>query len=368
MKLINNTRMQADYNLGQLSGGQECLVAVIKGTFAIPENTEDKPELLTIDQQLKPNDTDTFSGDPASSSPVFENDYVTHKPHCDVILNGHAHAPHGEPITQLGVGLRVGSMQKHFEVYGDRVWQARLTAGVSVSKAEPFIKQSISYNEAYGGIDQTVTDKPRHYAMNPVGRGYAPKTPPMALDGKPLPNTEQVGQPVTSPKGRYQPQSFGGIGRVWEGRAHLAGTYDERWRTERFPFLPDDFNPEYLQFAPRDQWLPHLNGGETVVMMNLMEGREHVSFNLPQQQRIMVRFMLRGQQAQTEQQATLDTLVLEPDQNQFSLVWRAVMPLESGIFEVDEVVVGHVTRAWLRARATGKRYYRSLDMIMRPRS
>jgi hypothetical protein len=40
-----------------------------------------------------------------------------------VPLVGSAHAPDGRQATRLRVGVRVGPMEKAFDVVGDRVWQ-----------------------------------------------------------------------------------------------------------------------------------------------------------------------------------------------------------------------------------------------------
>jgi hypothetical protein len=65
--------------------------------------------------------------------------------------------------------------------------------------------------------------------------------------------------------------------------------------------------------------------------------------------------------------ATLDTLLFEPEAERFCMVWRARLKLQSDIFEVSKVVVGHMSRAWWRAVETG-RSYRTLEQIVRERA
>ena len=63
-------------------------------------------------------------------------------------------------------------------------------------------------------------------------------------------------------------------------RYPYAGTYDQHWIDEVFPFLPADFDDRYYQAAPEDQWIDEPQGGEEVVLVNLTpEGR--TSFRLP---------------------------------------------------------------------------------------
>jgi len=50
--------------------------------------------------------------------------------------------------------------------------------------------------------------------------------------------------------------TFGPIGRGWSERLKYAGTYDDDWLENVFPFLP-----AYYQAAPADQQLLYLKGG-----------------------------------------------------------------------------------------------------------
>ena len=50
------------------------------------------------------------------------------------------------------------------------------------------------------------------------------------------------------------PGGFGPIGPDWEPRQRHAGTYDERWKRERAPVLPADFDPRHNCVAPPGLW------------------------------------------------------------------------------------------------------------------
>ncbi len=41
--------------------------------------------------------------------------------------------------------------------------------------------------------------------------------------------------------------ALGPVGRGWEPRYKLAGTYDQNWIDNVFPFLPSDFEDAYFQ-------------------------------------------------------------------------------------------------------------------------
>src|SRR6185436_229638 len=170
MELINATRMTAGYNMGLEPSGRELLVVVIKGTFVLPKSGE---PVRLHDEQLPLVMADTFTGEPGFSAPVLEIDFAPRKHACDVLLVGHARAPEGRQVTRLRAGLRVGPMEKAFDVVGDRVWQAGLT-GITASSPLPFTEMPISYDTAFGGADRFSEDEAEHdaYLPNPVGRGW----------------------------------------------------------------------------------------------------------------------------------------------------------------------------------------------------
>jgi hypothetical protein len=63
----------------------------------------------------------------------------------------------------------------------------------------------------------------------------------------------------------------------------------------------------------------------------------------------------------------LDTIVIEPDLGRVLLTWRASVALRRNMFEVSQVLVGSMSRAWWRARELGKTYYPSIGALVRSR-
>jgi hypothetical protein len=346
MELINSTRLVAGYTMGLEPSGRELLVIVVKGTFSIPSDGE--PVRLAA-EQLPLVMADTFTGEPGLSAPVFEADFAPRKHRCDVLVIGSAHAPSGRPATRVEVGVRVNGMSKTFAVVGDRVWQAGAT-GIGASPPRAFLKMPISYDSAFGGVDAHDEDPARHVAFmrNPVGRGFHKHLKAAFLDGSPLPNTEESARPVTTPDSMsYLPMSFGAIGRHWEARALLAGTYDDAWLKDHFPFLPPDFDEQYYQSAPLDQQVPHPQGGEEIVLVNLTpEGR--MPFTLPVFDAPIHFFLKKG--GREDGRLILDTITLEPDQRRLSLTWRATRLLKKNMFELSQVLVGRKSSAWWALR------------------
>jgi hypothetical protein len=247
------------------------------------------------------------------------------------------------------VGLKVGPLVKTFNVVGDRIWQA---AGLRIeaSPPVPFLTLPISYDRAFGGVDNFNPDASKHaaYMPNPAGRGFHKDLSAAYLDGTPLPNTEERDVRVAWPDKPYRPMAFGPVGRGWEPRYKLAGTYDQDWLDNVFPFLPADFKEDYYQAALTDQQIPYPTGGEEVILLNLTpQGR--VGFRLPMQVEVpVVFFPKKGDKEETR--AVIDTLVIEPDLRCFTLTWRVSRSLTRNMFEIAQVLVGRKGKEWWQQR------------------
>jgi len=345
MELINATLMVAAYTLGIEPSGRELLVVAIKGTFALPGPGD---PVRLADEQRPLIMADTFTGAPGFSAPLLEADFAPRKHACDVLLNGHAHAPAGRQVTHLRAGVRVGPMQKVFDVVGDRVWQAA-SQGITASAPQPFTAMPVSYDRAFGGADRHSDDEREHdaYLPNPVGRGWHRHLKSAWVDGTPLPNIEEVGRPVRQPGDACTPIALGPLGRGWPQRACHAGTYDQAWLDHECPFLPHDFDDRYFQAAPLDQRIPIPQGPIPVDLSHLSASGD-CSFVLPAMNAAVHVFPRRGRAERHV--AQLDTIVLEPDQGHCTLTWRYTRPLVNDLFEIAQVLVGNQNQTWWLAR------------------
>jgi len=359
VELTNATGMVAGYTLGMDPEGRESVVVVVKGTFTLPE---DGSEPRLADEQADLVLADEFTGEPGFSASVYECDFALEKPFCDVLLNGSAYAPSNRPTKRVIAELTFAGRTKRIEVHGDRVWEKGLLS-IYPTEPKPFVSKRISYDYAFGGSD-THPQKPgrsKAYKANPIGTGYHPYTSGKALIGKPLPHTSEPGKRVDVRKGKFRPMSFGPIGRVFPPRPSFAGTYDDNWRDNVFPFLPADFDSRYYQSAPPEQQFAHPVGGEPVVLTNLTP-RGYAAFNLPEID-LPIEFTDVSCQ-RTERQAVLDTIMIEPDLARFTLTWRASHPLRRNMLEMRHCLVGHMSKSWHRARRSGKAHYSSLGALV----
>jgi hypothetical protein len=363
MDFVNETKVSAGWTLGFQPDGRELLIVAVKATFLIRKNGE---EASLAEEQVPLTEADKFTGEPGLSAVLYETDYAHRKPVCDVLLNGSAYAPDGKPTERVQVALQVGRMYKSFNVVGDRVWD-RFVLNTSSTLPLKFVIKKITYDVAYGGVDSDKKDpsKQKTYLKNPVGVGYYPISEGSDLIGKPLPNTEAIGQPVKTTTGDYQPMSFGPIGRNFLSRFPFAGTYNQKWLDNRAPFWPDDFDYCYFQAAPPEQQIPYPAGGEEVVLHNLTP-HGLTRFHLPRMRMPVLFIPYRGEDRQLE--AVIDTILIEPDQNRFMLTWRASLPLRRNCFELRQLIVGEMPHEWYRRRRAedrGKTYYRSLSELIK---
>jgi hypothetical protein len=352
MQIINATPFLAAYAMGLKPDGRELAVVVVKGTFALDPSqttgTPDRPvpiELSPAAEQVEPVMADVFEGEPGVGVPIYESDFAYFKPKCDVIVHAAAHAPEGKMVEAVEVGLRcAGTIAKRLMVTGPRVWR-RGPSGLEPSLPPRFTTAKISYALAFGGVDrpgeaEAKDDPTKHiwFVENPAGIGFHPTYP---AGGRPYPSLIAAGEALTKPGGRIRPIALGPIGRAWPPRPKLAGTYDARWKEERFPFLPEDFDERYFQCAPEDQQMPHPVGGEVIELFNLTPAG-YTAFRVPKLS-MPIRFVRRGDDVH-QASAIIDTITIEPVLRRVSFVWRASCPLKRNLIEIKSCEVGEVSR------------------------
>jgi len=352
MLIRTSTRYPSQFTMGMDVAGREYLSLVVKGTFDFPEpggvakRAKAQRPLVFADE---------YTGAPGFSAPLWETDFAFRKGACDVVAQGAAYAPNGQPAERVRVGLRVGDWVKQFDVVGPRQWRT-LGPKVTATRPYPFTRLAFGYDTAFGGPDRSLEGKgtPPVFAENPVGLGYATARSGSRLDGLDLPLTEDPADPVTSPFGAHRPMALGPIARSWPQRARWAGTYDQDWIDNVFPFLPADFDERHYQCAPEDQQIAPPAPFTPVVVVGLTpRGREE--FRLPDTA-LPVR-IFRGREIALDTVLRLDTLAFDCEARQFTLTWRCEAPVLRHLTEFNEAWVGPPSRGLIRAFATGKSYH-----------
>ncbi len=333
LELHNSTPFAAALVPGLDRRGRGIVTVVVKGTFALGRTSDALP---AAQAQVPIAHADTWHGKPGASSIRYESDLCPAKPGTDVLLVGHAYAP-SAGATSADVAVEVGPIRKVVRAFGERHYQTAV-GGAALSKPQPFERVPLLYERAFGGVD-TSDDDPRNHAAdrrNPVGTGFVAAPESNRFEGRPAPNLEAPRQLIRGPGDRPPPAAFGVIGRDWLPRAAHAGSYDERWRRERCPLLPDDFDERYFQTAAPDQVAtPHLRGNERMRVSGATPHGE-LGFALPG---VALDVSLRLKGAALRHRPVLDTLLVEPDERRAVLTWRLTVPCGRDFLHLDWVKV-----------------------------
>lgn len=328
LQLKNTTPFAAKLMVLPDAAGIDTVYGVVKGTFTLGTR------LAPADEQVPVTMADVHYGDPATSSIRIPSDVCLGKPGTDVVLIGSAWSPDGRPAWQVDVSLRVGALSKSLRVFGDRVWDSG-AAGASMAWVAPFVSMPIVWERAFGGSDQTEKG-PRAYPSNPVGTGFRASGGAKALTGMPLPNVEDPRRLIGSPGDSPDPVGTAPTAPHWHPRINYAGTYDAAWQRNRAPYLPDDFDARFFHYAPVGQVSPvPLSGGEPVELVGVSP-QGVLRFNLPS---LAVQLTFKGAGREDVRRALLEGVLVEPDAQRVTLVWRGALACDKQVLKLKQVNV-----------------------------
>jgi hypothetical protein len=314
--------------------GYNYAVIIIKGTFTIHQRGA---ALVVADEQLPPQQSDVFYGEPGKSSVRYESDIAPVKHAVDIILNGHAYAPAGQPATSVDASLQIGSYKKPIKVIGDRVWQKH-NFQWQQSSPQKFERMPLVYENAWGGVAQIEQDNANiaFCVYNPIGKGFVGTKGQGLREGLALPNIENPAQCIQYWDDCPLPVGFGFVGRNWQPRLQYAGTYDQQWKQNRMPLLPLDFDERYYNGTHPDTVpLKTLAAGEEVIANNL-SASGYLKFTLPRY-RFIATAKIKGET--TAYTPVMDTLIIEPDELRVLITWRVAIPCTNQFLYIDNVTV-----------------------------
>ena len=325
LQLRNRTPFAASFALLPDEAGIDTLFVMAKGGFNIG------PQWTLLDEQVPPIEADIYWGDPQATSLRYASDYHIGKPATDVIMSGLACTPGKQEVRTLDVSLTVGQLNKNIRVLGDRRW-----VDGRISDPAPFQTMPMVYEKAFGGTHLLDGEVESAEQRNPLGRGYAGNRTLAQMNGVPLPNLEDPQCLIRQYSDTPMPACFGFVAPGWQPRAQYAGTYDEAWQISRAPFLPVDFDSRFLNMAHPDLVCPgYLKGGEPVSISGMHPAGE-LNFNLP---RLKLVSQFRQGDRHSSVEFDLETLILEPNLLQLSMVWRAAYPCDKKILKIEEIIV-----------------------------
>ena len=334
--------------------GERLDVLVVRGTFAFGVNGE---SMTLADDQQPIAFGDIYSG-PADTDPLRaivaeDGDLLPYKAGTDVLIAGHALAPSGVAKSSWQASVSIGPVNKTLRLHGPRQFYKRFF-GWRLGPGEPVARVPLDYRLAYGGcidVPAALTadgsaDSIKHPG-NPAGCGWLPRPHAYrhlpksarkhvdewikAQTVLPAPQIEAPAAPVRHPHQKLATQGFSAIARWWEPRLSRQGTYDDQWRMTRYPTLPKDFDSRYYQSAAADLVCsPHLIGNELVLLTGLLSDNREM--RLPGWRVISV--VTRASGESTVSVLILDTVRLDLDSGQASLVWRAHFDCDDPVVEI----------------------------------
>jgi hypothetical protein len=333
MRIKNARLFPTALTFGKTAEGASFLSVIIKGTFRLENGGTARPAkeqlpIFTADEPYDPKEP---------SSPLkLESDLVPFKPRTDVLLVGHAYAPHGRPAKVVDVEIEVGPLHKKLRVFGDRAWSFpsdQVDAIPYIAGPAEFLKMPLTWDRAFGGIDKAASVRPGNPPFNPwcernySGKGFCGARTVASIHNTPLPNIEDPSDLVGTWDSNPKPAGCGFFPRNSRPRADWFGTFDEKWRAERKPEMPLDFRFDAFNGAEATmQVSPYLLGSERIRLTNVVAGQPVLEC---WQAGIAPRVAYSQRRVWREAPARLDTLLVAPDVATLMIVWRAVLPIES---------------------------------------
>ncbi len=242
-----------------------------------------------------------IAAEPLASSTV---ELAPALPHPQITLVGHAYAPTGtrcgmQPARIALVRGRTTIFDKSILVYGDRASPTDF--------AQPFDVMPLVHERAPGS------------GWNPVGRVLARgDVPPNLVPVAP-------GQPIAC---------FAPIPAGFPARAAIFDASAVRRDDDLLAFGLFDFR--WFQDAPFDQWLPPLEGGETLVLEGLSPHLPRLATDLPAMLVQASWWHARGDGGRVR--LRLGRIDVDVDRGVASLIWRGHFALPSGAVAGDMLV------------------------------
>lgn len=334
-------------------------VLVVRGTFDLVPGGRATP----CDEQGPIEMADRYAAEPPERSYLLaETDLVLGKKSTDVVVRARAHAPGGKAVPRFLAGLSVGPVQRTLGITGPRRWETR-AGSWRLTEPAPACEVPITYDLAFGGaypladvagMPSLGADHLLAYPENGAGCGWLPTAAEIAarfgdrLDdraardwaraielswgragGARAPQIEDPRRPIASIGDRPAPEGTLPVARFWRQRLQHAGTYDEAWRREIWPSIPDDFDFRFYQHAhPGLVASGYLAGDEAFATKNLSPEGE-LAGRLPAFQLFVVARDRTG--LLDRRDLRLDTVVLDLEARTIGLTWRCAFPEEPEI-------------------------------------
>lgn len=300
---------------------RELMVLVLRGTFDIIPGQPLRP-CADQDPVLE---ADQHWSKPESSSLRLESDLAPLKLRSDIHLIADAHSPGAGRRPSWIVEIKIGQLQHRLRVTGARSW-TRGSGHWQLSSPLPAQVVPLRYENAFGGTFEYEDGQGRQTAVfedNPLGKGFVLPHRLGETQSVEAPQIEDPDDPVLELGQPHPPQGVGPIARSWNPRRARAGTFDEQWKQQRWPRLPDDFKEAHYNSAHPSLVYPgYLRGDEQVTFKHLSPDGL-MDFSLPG---YAVFVLVRHEDGSMIPAPTqLDTAVFDVPRSRCHLTWRFTM-------------------------------------------
>jgi hypothetical protein len=344
LKLHNDTPFSAEI-FEQLNPSGELVQCIaVRGTFRIIDDAY----LELSDEQAPFLWTDEYHEDPKDAGLLQQADFIAYKPATDITVRGFTYAPHGVVQSSWLTGVRVCAadgrviIEKVLRAHGPRSWRRIKSKDPAFGRnvntappldfaltlAEPVKRVPLQWQYSAGGQYRDGVEI-RFDLRNPIGAGPPGWDGDVSRDLYPAPLFEAVEDPVSDPAQVYKPQNMAPIHPAWSERLRHAGTFDEVWKTERWPLLPQDFEYRFYNCAASDLIAePWLEGGEFFDLLNLSPQHGKLTFCLP-----TVRLVVEHDTG-LKKRLRLDGVHIDTEHETVALTWRTAFLDGSGLLEV----------------------------------
>lgn len=352
----------------QLSGSENprdnFLSVIVKKSYAISDDGFCKELEAAVPLQMN------FEFDSENENLLInDTDLYLKKPFTDLVIKGHARS--GDSIKSSEVVVEVSGQERilKLSVFGKRFAYRNLNGKILFTETEPVEKVPLEYNYAYGGVDKAGEEKfefpdqklmesipdfdwrsvsPYRYPRNTCGKGYLVENNLSALEHIELPNIEDP-QMMLTPSNLilekpgnwiYQPmpRATSWVNPEWFPRIAYFGvlpTFDANFQLKMLPELLQKFverdilvdkpvmekmNDRAANGASLGLQFRYLAGDESIKLTNIHIKKREFILKLPNDRPKIWVDGRNGKLLATV--PVIHTIVIEPDENRVSIVWR----------------------------------------------
>lgn len=342
-QVVNNTPFRAQAFAHSDLEGRPGVLLLVKGSWLLSSVPHAAPRMAPAERQLPIYRTGlrqtlgSLALDDAQAGVVesrrhaiwerFETDHVPPKPRFDVLINAWAVSPDGQrrPSIDAAVDYTSGGQRRcllALRAHGPRVWRAGASSlgRLVPTLLAPARRVPLLRPFAFGGQALQDDGHSVSYEANPEGQGFH-RSRQTAKDAA-LPWVESTQAALHHWDDVATPVALGHVPPHHVPRRDLQGTMDQHWQRSRAPHRPLDFDPRHHNAAPDALQLADAPQPGDMLTLQHMAEQPQLHFSWPAL-RLAAQAETRGGTRLALQHARCDTVLIEPDEQLATLVWRA---------------------------------------------